>query len=336
MLPKLGKVLVADPIAEEGQILLRMRADVDIELKLTPERLEAIIGDYDALVVRSRTKVTAPIIAAGQRLRVIGRAGVGIDNIDLEAARERGITVINTPDASSVSVAELTLGLILSVARNIPQANAAVRGGHWAPGRYRGVELAGRTLGIVGLGRIGRAVAARALGFDLQVVAHDPVVTGPLPELPTVKLCSLKDVLVAADFLTIHVPLLPGTVDLIDEQALKLMKPTAFLICCARGGIVNEDSLLRALQENRLAGAALDVFSTEPPGANPLLQDPRVISTPHLGALTREAQTKAAIDVAWGVIDVLRGHTPRYQVVVGQGGASGQPRPASASSMDID
>lgn len=318
MLPKLGKVLVTDPIAEEGQVLLRMRADVTVELALTPAQLEQLITDFDALVVRSRTQVTAGVIAAGRRLRVIGRAGVGVDNVDLQAAHERGITVINTPTASSVSVAELTLGLMIALARNIPQANSSVQRGDWRPKKFRGVELAGKTLGIVGLGRIGREVAARAQALGLHILAHDPFVSEIPPELRPVRLCELDELLALSDFVSIHVPLLPATRGLINQRSLALMKPTAYLICCARGGIVNEDDLLEALQKDRLAGAALDVFAQEPPGRHPLLSDSRVISTPHLGASTREAQTKASIDVAWGVIDVLQGRKPRYEVVIGR------------------
>ncbi len=317
MLPKLGKVLVTDSISEEGQILLRMWTDVTIDLDMRSEQLERIIGDYDALIVRSRTKVRDRVIAAGKRLRVIGRAGVGTDNVDLKAAHERNITVINTPLASSVSVAELTLGLMIALARKIPQANMAVREGQWAPKKYCGIELAGKTLGIVGLGRIGQEVAIRAMAFGLHVIAHDPFVGNLLSELHPVKLGNLNELLTTSDFISIHVPLLPNTQNLINEQALNQMKPSAFLVCCARGGIVNEDNLLKALQENRLAGAALDVFATEPPGKPPLLSHSRVISTPHLGALTREAQAKASVDVAWGVIDVLQGQKPRYQVVGG-------------------
>jgi D-3-phosphoglycerate dehydrogenase len=315
MLPKVGKVLVADPISEEGQIILRMWTDITVDVKLTPERLEEIIGDYDALIVRSRTQVTARIIAAGQRLQVIGRAGVGVDNIDMQAAHERNITIINTPTASSVAVAELTLGLMIALARNIPQANAALKEGHWTPKQYRGVELAGKTLGIVGLGRVGREVATRAMAFGLHLIAHDPFVTTLPPELYSIKLSNLNELLTKSDFISIHVPLLPDTKDLINRQAFALMKRTAFLICCARGGIVNESDLLEALQTNRLAGAALDVFAMEPPGKHPLFSHNQVISTPHLGALTREAQTKASIDVAWGVIDVLQGQKPHYVVV---------------------
>ncbi len=318
MLPKLGKVLVTDPIGEEGQILLRMWTHVNIDLNLTPERLEKIIGDYDGLIVRSQTRVRARVIAAAKRLRVIGRAGVGTDNIDLKAAYERNITIINTPTASSVSVAELTLGLAIALARNIPQANQSVKEGLWTPKKYLGVELAGKTYGIVGLGRIGQEVAIRAQAFGLQVVAHDPFVGNLPPELHSVKLCNMDELLTSSDFISIHVPLLAGTQNLIDEHAFSLMNPSTFLICCARGGIVNEDALLKALQENRLAGAALDVFSMEPPDKTGLLlNDSRVISTPHLGALTREAQSKASVDVVWGVIDVLQGQKPHYQIVTG-------------------
>ena len=315
MLPKVGKVLVADPISEEGQIILRMWTDITVKRNLTPAQLEEIIGNYDALIVRSRTQVTAKIIAAGQRLRVIGRAGVGVDNIDLAAAHKHNVTVINTPLASSVAVAELTLGLIIALARNIPQANASVKEGLWTPGQYKGIELAGKTLGIVGLGRIGREVALRALAFDLQVMAHDPFITALPPELHSVRLCYLNELLTRSDFISIHVPFTPDNKDLVNQQSLALMKPTAFLICCARGGIVNEGDLLAALERNQLAGAALDVFAAEPPGKHPLLNHQRVISTPHLGALTREAQGKASVDIAWGVINVLQGEKPHYQVM---------------------
>lgn len=315
MLPKVGKVLVADPISEEGLIILRMWTDLNVEVKLTPERLEEIVGDYDALIVRSRTKVSARIISAGQRLRVIGRAGVGIDNIDVQAARERNITVVNTPLASSVAVAELTLGLMIALARHIPQANTSVKEGYWTPRQYRGVELAGKTLGIIGLGRIGREVAVRAMAFGLHLIAYDPFVTTLPPELYSIKLAYLPELLTNSDFISIHVPLLPETRDMINHQALALMKRSAYLICCARGGIVNESDLLEALQAHRLAGAALDVFECEPPDQQSLLSHNRVISTPHLGALTREAQAKAAVDVAWGVIDHLQGRKNHYEVV---------------------
>lgn len=317
MLPKLDKVLMTDPISEEGQILLRMWTDVSVSLNLSPEQLEQIIGDYDALIVRSRTKVIDRVIAAGRRLRVIGRAGVGTDNIDMKAVRERNITVINTPAASSVSVAELTIGLMIALARNITQANAAVKQGSWTPKMFRGAEIIGKTFGIVGLGRIGKEVAKRTLALGMHVIAHDPFVESLPPELGLVELRDLNQLLATSDFISIHVPFLPNTKDLIDECAFALMKPTAYLICCARGRVVNEDALLKALQENRLAGAALDVFAIEPPGKHPLLSDHRVISTPHLGALTREAQAKASVDVAWGVIDVLQEQKPRYQVMTG-------------------
>ncbi len=315
MLPKLDKVLMADLISEEGQILLRMWTDLSISLNLPPEQLEQIIGNYDALIVRSRTKVIDRVIAAGRRLRVIGRAGVGTDNIDMKAVRERNITVINTPTASSVSVAELTIGLMIALARNIAQATAAVKQGSWTPKKFRGAEIVGKTFGVVGLGRIGKEVAKRALALGMQVIAHDPFVETLPPELSLVELRGLNRLLATSDFISIHVPFLPNTKDLIDERAFALMKPTTYLICCARGGVVNEDALLRALQEDRLAGAALDVFAIEPPGKHPLLSDNRVISTPHLGALTREAQAKASVDVAWGVIDVLQGQNPQYQVM---------------------
>ncbi len=299
-------ILVSDSIAREGIEILRRHAEVAVDDKITTDALRLAIPAYDALVVRSRTKVIAPIIDAATRLRVIGRAGVGVDNIDCEAAARRGISVVNSPTSAMVSVAEHTIGLMVALARFIPQADASLRQGAWEKNRFLGIELSGKTLGIVGLGRIGSMVAVRAGAFGMRVLAYDPYIKGERAETFGATLFeSLDDLLAASDFISIHTPLVPATRGFIDAEKMGKMKPGARLISCARGGVVDEKALLAALDSGRLAGAALDVFENEPPGPEPLLQHPRVVVTPHLGAMTEEAQTRAAIDVAEQVIAVL-------------------------------
>lgn len=310
-----SKILVSDPLAEDGLVILRREAHVDARPDISAADLLRTIGGYDALIVRSRTKVTAQVIDAGTRLRVIGRAGVGVDNIDLEAATRRGIVVLNSPASASTSVAEHTIGLMLALARHIPQADASLRRGEWAKTRYTGIELAGKTLGIIGLGRIGAAVAQRARPLGMTIIAHDPLLTPAQIAERGARSVSLEELLRDSDFISVHTPLLPTTRGLIGAEELAMMKPTARLILCARGGIVDEDALLTALQAGRLGGAALDVFETEPPGDHPLLKHERVIATPHLGAMTEEAQVRAAIDIAQQVLAVLRGETVPAAVV---------------------
>ena len=301
------KVLVSDSIAREGIAILQASAQVVVDDKITTDALRRAISEYDALVVRSRTKVIAPIIDAATRLRVIGRAGVGLDNIDCDAAQRRGVTVVNSPTCAMVSVAEHTIGLMIALARFIPQADASLRQGNWEKSKYLGIELSGKTLGIVGLGRIGSMVAVRAAAFGMRVLAYDPYIRGERAEtFGATLLESLDAVLARSDFISIHTPLMPTTRGLIDADELAKMKPGARLIFCARGGVVDEKALLRALENGKLAGAALDVFENEPPGDNPLLQHPRVVATPHLGAMTEEAQTRAAIDVAEQVVAILQ------------------------------
>lgn len=309
------RILVADAIAEAGIALLREQTEVLADTGLTPEGLLEIIPGFEGLIVRSRTKVMAEVIEAGRRLRVIGRAGVGVDNIDLDAARAHGIAVVNSPEASTVSVAEHTMGMMLALARHVPQADASLRRGQWLKKQFMGVELSGKTLGIIGLGRIGAAVAVRAQAFDMTVIAYDPYIPLQRAEGLGVPLLALDDLLRQSDFVTIHTPLMDSTRGLISDRELSLMKPNAYLIFCARGGIVDEAALLCAIEEGHLAGAALDVFEKEPPGDNPLLANDKVIATPHLGAMTQEAQIKASVGVAQQVLAVLNGDQPEHLVV---------------------
>ncbi len=306
---KAMQVLVSDSIAHEGIEVLRRAAQVVVDDKITTDALLLTIPEYDALIVRSRTKVIAPIIEAGTRLRVIGRVGSGMDNIDVEAAAQRGITLVNSPTSTVVSVAEHTIGLMLALARFIPPADASLRRGEWSKEKFLGVELSGKTLGIVGLGRIGSAVAVRAKAFGMGVCAYDPYITrARAEEFGATLLDSLSTLFAQSDFISIHTPLEPGTRGLIGAAQLGKMKPSARLIFCARGGVVDERALLAALEQKKIAGAALDVFENEPPLNNPLLQHPHVIVTPHIGAMTQEAQVRAAVDVAEQVVRILGDH----------------------------
>ncbi len=304
------KILVSDSIAREGVEILRRHAEVVVDTKITTDALLLAIPEYDALIVRSRTKVSAPIIEAGTRLRVIGRAGVGLDNIDTDAAARCGVTVVNSPTSAMVSVAEHTVGLMIALTRFIPQADASLRAGAWEKSKFLGVELSGKMLGIVGLGRIGSMVAVRAEAFGMRVVVYDPYIKGERAETyGSTLLDSLDELLAISDFISVHTPLTPETRGLIGADAMAKMKPGARLISCARGGVVDESALLAALQSGKVAGAALDVFENEPPGDNPLLKHPNVVVTPHLGAMTEEAQTRAAIDVAEQVVEILKHQT---------------------------
>lgn len=300
-------ILVSDSIAREGIAILQPAAHVDVNDKITADELRAAIPNYDALIVRSRTQVTAPIIQAGTRLRVIGRAGVGLDNIDTDAAALRGVQVVNSPLSASVAVAEHTIGMMLAVARFIPQSDASLKRGEWAKSKYLGVELNGKTLGLIGIGRIGSIVAARAAAFGMRVIAFDPYVTAArAQQLGVTLLNALDDLLAQSDFISIHTPLIPETRGMIGAAQIAKMKRNSRVVFCARGGIVDENALFDALNQNVIAGAALDVFENEPPGENPLLQHPRVVVTPHLGAMTEEAQTKAAVDIAEQVLKILK------------------------------
>ena len=308
------RVLVADQLADDGLMRLRDSADVDVRTDLAEAELVAAVGSYDALVVRSETKVTSAILEAGSSLKVVGRAGVGVDNIDVDAATRRGILVVNAPRGNIVAAAEHTIGLLFALARNIPQADAAVKRGEWERSRYTGVEVRGKTLGVVGFGNIGSEVAKRAQGLEMSVIASDPAVPRERAEQLNVELVGLDELFRRSDFITVHAPLVEGTRNLIDARVLALARPTARLVNAARGGIVDEAALYQALSEGRLAGAASDVFLHEPVGESPLLTRPNFVATPHIAASTVEAQTSVAFDVAEDVAAVLRGEMPRCAV----------------------
>jgi D-3-phosphoglycerate dehydrogenase len=307
-------ILVTEPVAAEGLDLLRDEATVHKNEGLTTEQLSRVIGSYDGLLVRSKTRVTAALIAAGGRLAVIGRVGTGVDNVDLDAATRRGIVVVNAPYGNTVSVAEHTLAMMLALARHIPGADASVRGGRWEKQAFEGVQLRGKVLGIIGLGRVGAAVARRALGLEMRVICHDPLVTPERAAQMGVQWVPFEELLRSADIISLHLPDSHQTRALIGERELALVKPSAYLINCARGSLVDADALYQALQSGRLAGAALDVFAREPPFDSPLLHCDRIILTPHLAGSTAEAQRDTAVEVAQQVLDVLAGQMPKYPV----------------------
>jgi D-3-phosphoglycerate dehydrogenase len=308
------KILVADPIAEEGLQSLRSHAQVDIKTKLEPEQLKAIIGDYDALIVRSQTKVRTEIIESGKKLKVIGRAGVGTDNIDVDAATRNGIVVVNAPTGNTVAAAEHTIALMLALARNVPQANSRLKSGKWQREEMIGSELRNKTLGIIGLGNVGSEVAKRAQAFEMHVVAHDPFVSKDYARNLEVDLVSMDQLLKEADFITLHVPLTAATKNLIGTKELAKLKPTARIINCARGGLIDEEAIVKAIKTGKIAGAAFDVFDKEPVTDSPLFKEDKIIVTPHLGASTVEAQTGVAKDVAAEVLAVLQGQFSKYAV----------------------
>src|SRR6266852_3966267 len=318
------KILITDRIAQEGIDLLHSQlpeAQIDERIGLKAEQLKPVIGDYMALIVRSETQVTGDILAAAKRLKIVGRAGVGVDNIDTEAATRLGIMVVNSPTGNIVAAAEHTIAMLMALARHVPAANSSMKAGKWEKNRFLGVEVRNRTLGIIGLGKVGTEVARRAQGLEMQVIAFDPYVAPEHARKLGVSMLSMEDVLQQADFVTLHTSLTggpQGTRGFIGTHELNLLKPGARLINCARGGLIDEEALLNALNENRLAGAALDVFSQEPVGDNAVLKQllahERVIATPHLGASTEEAQVGVATDVAEQVVSVLRGDFPRAAV----------------------
>ncbi len=311
------KVLVSDSLGQGGMEILRKEKNIQVDEKvgLKPEELKKIIGEYDAILVRSATKVTAEIIEAGKKLRVIGRAGVGVDNVDLEAATKRGIIVMNTPEGNTISTAELSFSMLMAVARNIPQADAHVKKGEWKRNKFQGSELNGKTLGIVGFGRIGREVAKRANAFNMKVMVFDPFISKEAVKEWPVEFVDVPTLLKNSDFVTFHTPLTAETKNLLNKETFKLCKKGMRIVNCARGGIVDESALAEAIQSGQIAGAAFDVFVTEPPSPdNPLLKLPQFICTPHLGAVTQEAQENVALDVAKQVIDALNDRAIRNAV----------------------
>ena len=302
------RILIADPIAEAGLEILRA-AGMEVHLLSKEQRpqLARVIADYEALVVRSMTQVDEALLQAGRRLKVVGRAGIGVDNVDVAAATERGILVVNAPTANLVSATEHTFALLLALARNVPAAHTSLLAGEWIRKKFLGSELHGKILGVVGLGRIGQGVAARARAFGMSIVAYDPFLDASAARRLDVELAELDEVLAAADVVSLHTPLTDQTRDLIGAERIAMMKPGAVLVNCARGGIVDEDALLTALEEGRLGGVALDVFAVEPPTDTRLLSHPRVVATPHIGAQTREAQARVATETAQMVLAALDG-----------------------------
>ncbi|RFB35536.1 MULTISPECIES: phosphoglycerate dehydrogenase [Brevibacillus] len=305
------RVLISDPLSEQGIQQLLDAQDVIVEQKtaLSPSELLEIIGEYDALLVRSQTQVTAEVIHAAKKLKVIGRAGVGVDNIDINAATAAGIVVINAPDGNTISTAEHSFAMLMAVARNIPQAHKKLVDGTWDRKNFQGVELHNKTLGIIGMGRIGSEVAKRAKAFQMNVIGYDPYLTNERAQKLGVTNGTVDDIVTQADFITVHTPLMKETKHLLNDKQFAKMKPTTRVINCARGGIIDEKALLHALDNGLIAAAALDVYEEEPPVNNPLVGHPRVVTTPHLGASTVEAQENVAIDVSEELLKVLRNET---------------------------
>lgn len=307
-------ILITDGLEENGQAILRSSARVDDRTGLSPQELLQVIHDYDALIVRSRTKVSAEVFSAAGRLKVVGRAGVGVDNIDLEAASAHGVTVVNAPTSTSLAVAELTLGLMLSLAREIPRADTGMKQGEWLKKELAGTELYGKTLGILGVGRIGAEVAVRAGCFGMSVLGYDPLIPAGEILRRGAQPVSLDELYARSDFISLHLPLTAESRSMVGEQAFGRMKRGVYIICAARGGVIDESALLVALGAGQVAGAALDVFATEPPGATDLVSHPKVIATPHVGAQTAEAQLRAAEDIAGEVLAALKGEPLRWKV----------------------
>lgn len=300
------KVLVSDNLSSKGiEILKKAGLEVDVKTGLKPEELKSIIGQYQAIIIRSATKLTADIIEAAKNLKVIGRAGSGLDNVDKIAASKKGIVVMNTPGGNTITTAEHTIALMFAIARKIPQANSSMSKGQWEKKKFMGVELFNKTLGIIGLGNIGSEVAKRAQGLGMNVIAYDPFLSDEKAKQLGVKKMDLTDLFKNADFITIHTPLTNETRNLINKDTIKTMKNGVYIINCARGGIINEKDLFDALEMGKIAGAALDVFEKEPPENNPLVGHEKVVCTPHLGASTQEAQENVAIAIAEQIVDYL-------------------------------
>lgn len=307
-------ILITDGLDASAIDLLRPHAQVDDKPGLSAEELLAIIPNYDGLIIRGRSKVTATVLEAGKRLKVVGRAGVGVDNIDLTAAKAAGVAVVNAPLSTSISVAELTFGLLLSTCREIPRADAGMKNGQWLKKELEGVELYGRTLGVIGYGRIGAELGKRAAAFGMTVLGYDPLIPAEEITRRGAQPVSLQELYAAADFISLHMPLTSETRQMLNETAFKKMKRGVRIVCAARGGIIDEESLLAALNSGQVAAAGLDVFATEPPGVTPLVAHPRVVCTPHVGAQTAEAQQRAGDDIAAEVLSALQGNPLRWRV----------------------
>lgn len=308
------KILITDGLDESGLAILGKSATVDDKSGISADDLLKFIPEYDALIVRGRTKVTASVMDAGSRLKAIGRAGVGVDNIDLDAAKKHNITVVNAPMSTSLAVAELTFGLLLALAREIPRADSGMKQDKWLKKELSGVELNGKTLGVIGYGRIGVEVGKRAAAFGMNVIAYDPLISEDDIQKRGAEPTSLQDLYAWSDFISLHLPFTVQTRDMMGPMAFSEMKDGVRIVCAARGGIIDEAALVEALNSGKVAGAALDVFAEEPPGLTEAVSHPKVIATPHIGAQTAEAQMRASEDIANEVLSALRGESLRWKV----------------------
>lgn len=309
------KVLVSDKISDHGIYLLEQQCDVEFNPTISPEELLSEIGKYHALVVRSRTKVTKDVLLAGEILKIVGRAGVGVDNIDLDTAKKSGIAVVNSPQATTNAVAEHTIGLLLAMMRNIPQGHVSIKQGEWAKSKLQGSELAGKVIGVIGLGNIGARVAKICQAFDMKVLGYDPFMTDDQIADRFAEPTEFTNLLNRADIVTIHLRYSEDSHHLINTKAISQMKSGVKIICTARGGIIDENSILPALRTGHISNIALDVYSKEPPGQSDLVLHPRMLGTPHIAAQTIEAQIRAASDIAEEVINGLEGNPLRWQIV---------------------
>jgi len=309
------KIIVTDGLDERGLEILSEAAKVKLHNSISPEELIEVISQYDALIVRGQTRVNGKVFSAATNLKVVGRAGVGVDNIDLAAANLNNITVVNSPAATTQAVAEHVLALLFSLARSIPSANGAMKSGLWHKKQYIGVEIKDKVLGIIGMGNIGSSVAQMSKSLGMHVIGYDPFISDAEIERRGAQSVVIQDLYTQSDFISIHVPLSTETRGMIDGGAFGSMKRGVRLICTARGGIVEETALLASLESGQVAGAALDVFAKEPPGMSALVSHPKVIATPHIGAQTAEAQARAAVDIASEVLAALDGETLRWKIV---------------------
>ena len=308
------KILITDGLDQSGLEILRSQAEVDNRKDISADDLLKAIPEYDGLIVRGRTKVTASVLDAATRLKVIGRAGVGVDNIDLAAAKKHNVTVVNAPMSTSVAVAELTFGLMLALAREIPRADAGMKQGKWLKKELEGVELNGKILGVIGFGRIGVELGKRAAAFGMSVVAYDPLISEDEIAKRGAEPVSIQDLYAWSDFISLHLPLNVQTRDMIGPLAFSQMKDGARIVCAARGGIIDETALVAALNSGKVAGAALDVYAVEPPGETEAVLHPKVIAMPHIGAQTAEAQSRASEDIANEVLSALQDKPLRWKV----------------------
>ncbi len=310
------KILVSDNLSESGiEKLAKVPGfEVEVNTTLSAEEFRRAIKEFDALVIRSATKVTTEVLENAHNLKVIGRAGIGLDNVDIEAASKRGIVVMNTPEGNVITTAEHAIAMMLALTRNIPQASSSLKNGAWEKKRFKGKEVFNKVLGIIGVGRIGRIVAERAQGLKMQVIGYDPYINPEVIDSLGIRGVSFDELLASSDYITIHTPMTSETRNVLNADTFRKMKPGVFVINCARGGIINEQDLYEAIKQGIVAGAALDVFAKEPPTGNPLLTLDQVIATPHLGASTEEAQENVAIAVADQIADFLTRGTIRNAV----------------------